>query len=73
VCGTEIDCPTAVRTLASESAEGEGCVDLFTLVGWTLAIWLAYKVGVYVERKMQAKAQALQTQADSKADSERKP
>ena len=48
-------------------------MDLLTLVGWTLVIWLAYKVGVYVERKMQAKARALQTQADSKADSERKP
>lgn len=48
-------------------------MDLFTFVGWTLAIWLAYKVGVYVERKMREKAQALQTQADSKADSEPKP
>jgi hypothetical protein len=48
-------------------------VDLFTLVGWTLVIWLAYKVGVYVERKMKARAQALQTQAASKDDAERKP
>ena len=48
-------------------------MDLLTFVGWTLVIWLAYKVGVYVERKMQERAQALQTQADSRADSERKP
>ncbi len=48
-------------------------MDPLTFVGWTLVIFLAYKLGVYVERKMQAKAQALQTQADSKADTEREP
>ena len=48
-------------------------MDLLTFVGWTLVIWLAYKVGVYVERKMHEKAQALHTQADSKANSERNP
>ena len=33
-------------------------MDLITFVGWTLLFWGAYKLGVYVERKMQEKARA---------------
>lgn len=49
-------------------------MDVLTFIGWTLLIYGAYKVGVYVEHKMQArKAQALQAQADPpELDSERK-
>ena len=47
-------------------------MDLLTFVGWTLLVWAAYKVGVYVERKLQLKRQALQAQADAETDSERK-
>jgi hypothetical protein len=46
-------------------------VDLFTFIAWTLLVFGAYKVGIYVERKMKAKQQALQAQADAEPDSER--
>jgi len=47
-------------------------MDLMTLIGWTLLLWAAYKAGVYVERKMKAKAQERQAQAGAEADSQRK-
>ena len=39
-------------------------MDLITFIGWTLLFWGAYKLGVYVERKMQAKARAQQAEAE---------
>ncbi len=46
-------------------------MDLFTFIGWTLLIWGAYKVGVYVERKMKERRQALQADADPDSDAKR--
>jgi len=47
-------------------------VELMTVIGGALLFWAAYKVGVYVERKMQARLKALQAQADAAPDSEPK-
>lgn len=47
-------------------------MDLLIVIGGALLFWAAYKVGVYVEHKMQAKLQALQAQTDAEPDSERK-
>ena len=48
-------------------------MDLWTFIGGAVAVWLAYKLGLYVERKMRAKAQALEAQADAKAAEKREP
>ena len=48
-------------------------MDLWTIIGFGLLFWLAYKVGLYVEHKMKARLKALQGQADAPPDSERKP
>ena len=47
-------------------------MDLMTVLGGALLLWVAYKAGMYLERKMQAKAKMLQEQADAKPDSEPK-
>jgi hypothetical protein len=47
-------------------------MDLLTFIGWTLLIVVAYKLGVYVDRKMQAKRRPVQAQADADPDSEQK-
>jgi hypothetical protein len=43
-----------------------------TVIGGALLFWAAYKVGVYVEHKMQARLKALEAQADAAPDSEPK-
>lgn len=47
-------------------------MELFTIIGWALLLWGAYKVGVYVERKMKQRQQALHADADSDPDSDAK-
>jgi hypothetical protein len=47
-------------------------VDLLTFIGWTLLVFVAYKLGMYVDRKMQAKRRAIQAQADAEPDPEQK-
>ena len=42
------------------------------VLGGGLLLWIAYKAGVYLEHKMQIKAQALQAKADAEPDSEPK-
>jgi hypothetical protein len=42
-------------------------VDVFTFLGWALLFLGAYKLGVYVERKLKAKAQERQAQVDAEA------
>ena len=48
-------------------------MDLWTIIGFGLLFWIAYKVGLYVERKMKMRLKALQAQADAQPDSERGP
>ena len=48
-------------------------MELFTIIGWALLLWGAYKAGVYVERKMKEKRQALQADADADADPDPDP
>ena len=47
-------------------------MDLLTFIGWTLLFVIAYKLGVYVDGKMQAKRTAVQAQADAERGSEQK-
>ena len=47
-------------------------MDVMTFIGWTLLVWAAYKVGVYLEGKMKAKAQEREARAEADADPERK-
>jgi len=43
-----------------------------TIIGGGLLVWAAYKLGVYVEHKMQAKLKALQAKENAARDSEPK-
>jgi hypothetical protein len=47
-------------------------VDLLTFIGWTLLVFVAYKLGLYVDRRIQAKRRATQAQADADPDPEQK-
>jgi hypothetical protein len=49
-----------------------GAVDLLTFIGWTLLVFVAYKLGMYVDQKMQEKRRAMQAQADAETDPEQK-
>lgn len=40
--------------------------------GGALLLWIAYKVGIYVEHKMKEKSKELEDQAANAPDSERK-
>ena len=43
-------------------------MDLFTFIGWTILIVVAYKLGVYVEARMKRKARAREAQVDAERD-----
>lgn len=47
-------------------------MDLLTFIGWTILFYLAYKLGVYVDRKLKAKREATAAQPDAGSDSEQK-
>jgi hypothetical protein len=47
-------------------------MDLLTFIGWTLLFFVAYKLGVYVDQKLQAKRRPVQAQPDAEPDSEQK-
>lgn len=48
-------------------------MDLFTFLGWTLLFYLAYKLGVYVERKLKEKREPPPAPPAADADPDRKP
>lgn len=47
-------------------------MDLFTFLGWTLLFYLAYKLGVYVERKLKAKREASEAPPETTSEPEEK-
>ena len=48
-------------------------MDLMLVLGGGLLLWIAYKVGLYVEHKMKDMQKAHEAKTDAKPDSERKP
>lgn len=43
-----------------------------TVLGGALLLWIAYKVGLYIEYKLHDKAKPLETQTKAEADPEAK-